>query len=135
MRLRASKGYAIVTVGSFSLASFLERNSFGVFDLMKALQQPMVGTIIPRSAKPWEGGCCSMRHLIGCDAHKKYSVFVALDEAGNVKPAVRVNHDREQYQAFLRGLPPGSVAGEALSIEIGNFNNSQAGKVFSNHSR
>ena len=49
-----------------------------------------------------------MRHFIGCDAHKKYSVFVAVDEAGNKKPAVRVNHDRESYTTFLRGLPAGS---------------------------
>ena len=59
-----------------------------------------------------------MKHFIGCDAHKKYSVFVAVDEAGGVKPAVRVNHDRETYRTFLRGLPPGS----AIAVEtIGNW--------------
>jgi transposase len=59
-----------------------------------------------------------MRHFIGCDAHKKYSVFVAIDEEGNVKPAVRVNHEREQYRAFLKGLP----AGSPIAVEtIGNW--------------
>src|SRR6185436_10847953 len=64
------------------------------------------------------GRCCSMRHFIGCDAHKKSSVFVAIDETGNVKPAVRVNHDRELYRGFLRGLP----AGSEIAVEtIGNW--------------
>jgi transposase len=49
-----------------------------------------------------------MEQFIGCDAHKKYSVFVALDERGEVSQAVRVEHDREQYRQFLKGLPSGS---------------------------
>jgi hypothetical protein len=44
-----------------------------------------------------------MRHFIGCDAHKKYSLFVVVDEAGDRKLAERVNHDRESYRTFLRG--------------------------------
>jgi transposase len=59
-----------------------------------------------------------MRNFIGCDAHKKYSVFVAVDEEGKVKPAVRVNHDREQYREFLRRLP----AHSEIAVEtIGNW--------------
>src|SRR5262250_2039755 len=59
-----------------------------------------------------------MRHFIGCDAHKKYSLFVAVDEAGQTKPAVRVNHDRESYRAFLRGLP----ASSSIAVEtVGNW--------------
>ena len=59
-----------------------------------------------------------MRHFIGCDAHKKYSVFVAVDEAGDTKPAVRVNHDRESYRTFLRGLTPRS----SIAVEtVGNW--------------
>ena len=59
-----------------------------------------------------------MRHFIGCDAHKKYSLFVAVDEAGQTKPAVRVNHDRESYRAFLRGLPRDS----SIAVEtVGNW--------------
>jgi len=59
-----------------------------------------------------------MRHFIGCDAHKKYSLFVAVDEAGETKPAVRVNHDRESYRTFLRGLP----ARSSIAVEtVGNW--------------
>lgn len=49
-----------------------------------------------------------MEHFIGCDAHKKYSVFVAVDERGEASPAFRVGHDREQYRHFLGQLPAGS---------------------------
>ena len=57
-----------------------------------------------------------MNYSIGCDAHKKYSVFVALDEQGQVSRPVRVEHNREQYRQFLRLLPPGSpIALEATA--------------------
>lgn len=49
-----------------------------------------------------------MEHYIGCDVHKKYSVFVAMDEKGKVWPAKRVEHDREGFRSFLAGLPPNS---------------------------
>ena len=49
-----------------------------------------------------------MQQFIGCDAHKKYSVFVALDEHGDMSEAVRIDHDREQYRQFLEALPCGS---------------------------
>jgi hypothetical protein len=59
-----------------------------------------------------------MKHFIGCDAHKKYSLFVIVDEAGEAKPAVRVNHDRESYRTFLRGLPGRS----SIAVEtVGNW--------------
>jgi hypothetical protein len=59
-----------------------------------------------------------MRHFIGCDAHKKYSLFVVVDEAGDRKLAERVNHDRESYRTFLRGLP----AGSPIAVEtVGNW--------------
>jgi len=59
-----------------------------------------------------------MRDFIGCDAHKKYSVFVSVDESGRVKPSVRVKHDREGYRRFLAGLPEGSE----IAVEtIGNW--------------
>jgi transposase len=49
-----------------------------------------------------------MEQFIGCDAHKEYSVFVAVNERGEASPAVRVGHDREQYRQFLERLPAGS---------------------------
>jgi transposase len=44
-----------------------------------------------------------MEHFIGCDAHKKFSVFVA----------VRVAHDRQLYREFLARLP----AHSAIAVE------------------
>lgn len=54
------------------------------------------------------------RVFLGCDAHRKYSVFVALDEQGTTTPPVRVEHDRQKFRMFLRHLPPGTdIAVEA----------------------
>lgn len=47
-----------------------------------------------------------MNYYIGCDAHKKYSVFAGISEAGEIIPAQRVEHDRESYCSFLKSLPP-----------------------------
>lgn len=49
-----------------------------------------------------------MEHYIGCDAHKKYSVFAGLNEAGEVMESKRVEHDRETFRSFLKTLPPAS---------------------------
>lgn len=46
--------------------------------------------------------------FIGCDAHKRYSVFVAVNERGEASRPVRVEHDRDTFRAFLRTLPPHS---------------------------
>src|SRR5580658_1735100 len=46
-----------------------------------------------------------MPQFIGCDAHKKYSVFVAIDEQGRAGPAARIAHDRATYREFLNQLP------------------------------
>jgi hypothetical protein len=46
--------------------------------------------------------------VIGCDAHKKFSVFVAMDESGKASAPVRVAHDRSEYMRFLHALPAGS---------------------------
>ena len=51
------------------------------------------------------------------DAHKKYSVFVAVDERGEASPAIRVGHDREQYRQYLEGLP----AGSQIALEAGGY--------------
>ena len=50
-----------------------------------------------------------MEQFIGCDAHKKFSVFVAVNERGHAGEAVRVDHDRQLYREFLARLPSGSV--------------------------
>jgi len=49
-----------------------------------------------------------MTHYIGCDVHKKYSVFAAMDEGGNVGRPRRVEHDLEGFRSFLAELPAGS---------------------------
>jgi len=50
-----------------------------------------------------------MEQFIGCDAHKKFSVFVAVNEKGQAGEALRVAHDRELYREFLARLPPHST--------------------------
>ena len=50
-----------------------------------------------------------MEQFIGCDAHKKYSVFVAVNERGEASQKVQVGHDREPYRRYLEQLPPGSA--------------------------
>jgi transposase len=49
-----------------------------------------------------------MKEYIGCDAHKKYSVFVSVNERGQFGGPVRVSHEREPYRQFLASLPAGS---------------------------
>jgi transposase len=49
-----------------------------------------------------------MEQFIGCDAHKKFSVFVAVNEKGHAGEALRVTHDRQLYREFLAQLPQGS---------------------------
>jgi len=59
-----------------------------------------------------------MRYYIGCDAHKKYSVFAGINEAGEIVPSQRVEHDRESYRSFLNGLP----AASQIAVEsVGNW--------------
>jgi len=49
-----------------------------------------------------------MEQFIGCDAHKKFSVFIAMNERGEYGRAIRVSHDRELFREFLAELPAGS---------------------------
>ncbi len=49
-----------------------------------------------------------MRKYIGCDAHKRYSVFAVMNERGQTGSSIRVDHDRGLFRHFLRTLPPGS---------------------------
>jgi hypothetical protein len=41
-----------------------------------------------------------MEEFIGCDAYKKFSVFVAVNEKGQAGEALRVVHDRQLYRDF-----------------------------------
>jgi transposase len=54
-----------------------------------------------------------MEQFIGCDAHKKFSVFVAVNEKGQAGEALRVVHDRQLYREFLARLP----AHSAIAVE------------------
>jgi transposase len=54
-----------------------------------------------------------MEQFIGCDAHKKFSVFVAVNEKGRAGEATRVAHDRQLYREFLARLP----AHSAIAVE------------------
>src|SRR5581483_10985777 len=49
-----------------------------------------------------------MEQFIGCDAHKKFSVFASMNEYGEYGPCDRVGHEREEFRAYLRKLPAGS---------------------------
>ena len=49
-----------------------------------------------------------MKYYIGCDAHKKYSVFTVISEYGEISNAKRVGHERKEYRDFLNTLPPAS---------------------------
>jgi len=42
-----------------------------------------------------------MKPILGCDAHKRYSVFVRLRENGKSDPPIRVEHDRGAFRSFL----------------------------------
>jgi transposase len=49
-----------------------------------------------------------MTYFIGCDVHKKYSVFAMTDEKGTAYSTRRVEHDRLRFSSFLSELPPRS---------------------------
>lgn len=59
-----------------------------------------------------------MEYYIGCDAHKKYSVFTGISEDGKVTIDKRVEHDRKAFCCFLETLPKGSQ----IAVEtVGNW--------------
>ncbi len=59
-----------------------------------------------------------MKYYIGCDAHKKYSVFTGFSEAGEIITAKRVGHERQEFRSFLETLPSGC----SIAIEsVGNW--------------
>jgi transposase len=56
-----------------------------------------------------------MEQFIGCDAHKKYSVFVALGESGLEGRVERVGHDLASIRKYLGGIATGS----SIALEAG----------------
>jgi transposase len=60
-----------------------------------------------------------MEQFIGCDAHKKFSVFVAVNEKGHAGEALRVPHEREVYRRFLAQLPAHSMIAVEASGHYG----------------
>jgi transposase len=49
-----------------------------------------------------------MEQFIGCDAHKKFSIFASINEKGEYGRTIRVGHAREMFREFLKELPAGS---------------------------
>lgn len=43
-----------------------------------------------------------MEQFVGCDAHKNFSVFVAVNEKGQAGEAFRVVHDRVLIREFIQ---------------------------------
>ena len=59
-----------------------------------------------------------MKQYFGCDAHKRYSVFASVDEAGQTGKYNRVEPNRDSLRDFLGKLPPMSP----IAIEsVGNW--------------
>ncbi len=60
------------------------------------------------------GAATAMKQFIGCDMHKRYSVFVAMDESGKLSKPGRVVHDSLELAEYLNRIPEGTpVAVEA----------------------
>src|ERR1035437_4950043 len=49
-----------------------------------------------------------MEQFIGCDAHQKFSLFIAMNQEGQYGKPIRIAHDRERMREFLEALPAGS---------------------------
>jgi len=59
-----------------------------------------------------------MKKFFGCDAHKRYSVFASMNEAGQKGASIRVENNRSLFCRFLSKLPPGS----SIALEtVGNW--------------
>ena len=50
-------------------------------------------------------------YFIGCDMHRKYSVFACVRENGEPVFVERVNNDYDEMRTFLLSIPPASVIG------------------------
>lgn len=55
-----------------------------------------------------------MKDCIGCDLHKRFSVFVTMTAEGELSKPVKVNNDRQELKAHLSRIAPGTpIAVEA----------------------
>jgi hypothetical protein len=55
-----------------------------------------------------------VQSFIGCDAHRRYSVFVSVDEDGKSSKPTRVEHEGTAMAEYLASLPAGvDIAVEA----------------------
>lgn len=55
-----------------------------------------------------------MKKYIGCDLHKKFSVFVVMEEQGRCEKPVRISNDKLELRAYLSNLEKGTpIAVEA----------------------
>ena len=45
------------------------------------------------------------KQYIGCDAHRRYSVFVVMDEKGHASQPVRIAHERSELREYLHRPP------------------------------
>lgn len=52
-----------------------------------------------------------MEQYIGCDAHRKYCVFVVVDEKGRQSAPMRCSTRKEEFRACLEKLPAGAEVG------------------------
>jgi hypothetical protein len=52
-----------------------------------------------------------MKLYIGCDAHRRYSVFATVDDEGKSGPSIRAEHEPEQFRKYLRSLVTGKSGG------------------------
>jgi len=59
-----------------------------------------------------------MTKYFGCDAHKRYSIFTSVDDAGSTGPYVRVENERSLFRGYLKKIPPRSK----IAVEtVGNW--------------
>jgi hypothetical protein len=61
---------------------------------------------------------CSMNTIIGCDAHRRYSIFAVFDSSTLSVQQARVNHKPGSILEFLSGFPEGTPV--ALET-VGNY--------------
>ena len=49
----------------------------------------------------------ALQSFLGCDAQRRYSVFVRVDENGKASKPTRVEHEGTAWKDYLASLPAG----------------------------